>query len=304
MEQNKNILVHIDNLEVGYEEKIVLHHVNLTIYEKDFLGIIGPNGGGKTTLIKSIMGLKEIQKGQIEFYKNGTKVNHIGIGYLPQYNQVDKRFPINVEEVVLSGLDTPKNIWKRYTGKQKQQVRETIMKMGLSGLEKRSIGTLSGGQLQRALLARAVVSQPDLLILDEPTAGLDPRERIRIRNLISSISGNKTVIIATHVVSDVEHISREVMLLGRGRLIRKAGTGELTEEISSFVHEITVPAEAIPEVEKQYCVSNILSDGTKARIRILAESVSGRYEASATIPTLEDVYLYHFQLREKGWSDV
>ena len=141
MEQNKNILVHIDNLEVGYEEKIVLHHVNLTIYEKDFLGIIGPNGGGKTTLIKSIMGLKEIQKGQIEFYKNGTKVNHIGIGYLPQYNQVDKRFPINVEEVVLSGLDTPKNIWKRYTGKQKQQVRETIMKMGLSGLEKRSIGT-------------------------------------------------------------------------------------------------------------------------------------------------------------------
>ena len=88
------------------------------------------------------------------------------------------------------------------------------------------------------------------------------------------------------------------------RLIRKAGTGELTEEISSFVHEITVPAEAIPEVEKQYCVSNILSDGTKARIRILAESVSGRYEASATIPTLEDVYLYHFQLREKGWSDV
>ena len=112
------------------------------------------------------------------------------------------------------------------------------------------------------------------------------------------------MIIATHVVSDVEHISREVMLLGRGRLIRKAGTGELTEEISSFVHEITVPAEAIPEVEKQYCVSNILSDGTKARIRILAERVSGRYEASATIPTLEDVYLYHFQLREKGWSDV
>lgn len=203
MEQNKNILVHIDNLEVGYEEKIVLHHVNLTIYEKDFLGIIGPNGGGKTTLIKSIMGLKEIQKGQIEFYKNGTKVNHIGIGYLPQYNQVDKRFPINVEEVVLSGLDTPKNIWKRYTGKQKQQVRETIMKMGLSGLEKRSIGTLSGGQLQRALLARAVVSQPDLLILDEPDTYIDKKFEAHLYDLLTEINEDSAIILVSHDLSSV-----------------------------------------------------------------------------------------------------
>lgn len=203
MEQNKNILVHIDNLEVGYEEKIVLHHVNLTIYEKDFLGIIGPNGGGKTTLIKSIMGLKEIQKGQIEFYKNGTKVNHIGIGYLPQYNQVDKRFPINVEEVVLSGLDTPKNIWKRYTGKQKQQVRETIMKMGLSGLEKRSIGTLSGGQLQRALLARAIVSQPDLLILDEPDTYIDKKFEAHLYDLLTEINKDSAIILVSHDLGSV-----------------------------------------------------------------------------------------------------
>lgn len=203
MEQNKNILVHIDNLEVGYEEKIVLHHVNLTIYEKDFLGIIGPNGGGKTTLIKSIMGLKEIQKGQIEFYKNGTKVNHIGIGYLPQYNQVDKRFPINVEEVVLSGLEPPKNIWKRYTGKQKQQVRETIMKMGLSGLEKRSIGTLSGGQLQRALLARAVVSQPDLLILDEPDTYIDKKFEAHLYDLLTEINKDSAIILVSHDLGSV-----------------------------------------------------------------------------------------------------
>lgn len=203
MEQNKNILVHIDNLEVGYEEKIVLHHVNLTIYEKDFLGIIGPNGGGKTTLIKSIMGLKEIRKGKIEFYKNGTKVNHIGIGYLPQYNQVDKRFPINVEEVVLSGLDTPKNIWKRYTGKQKQQVRETIMKMGLSGLEKRSIGTLSGGQLQRALLARAVVSQPDLLILDEPDTYIDKKFEAHLYDLLTEINKDSAIILVSHDLGSV-----------------------------------------------------------------------------------------------------
>ncbi len=203
MEQNKNILVHIDNLEVGYEEKIVLHHVNLTIYEKDFLGIIGPNGGGKTTLIKSIMGLKEIQKGQIEFYKNGTKVNHIGIGYLPQYNQVDKRFPINVEEVVLSGLETPKNIWKRYTGKQKQQVRGTIMKMGLSGLEKRSIGTLSGGQLQRALLARAVVSQPDLLILDEPDTYIDKKFEAHLYDLLTEINEDSAIILVSHDLGSV-----------------------------------------------------------------------------------------------------
>ena len=265
-------------------------------------GLLGPNGAGKSTLMSILVGNLEQTAGVV--YCDGADIRKMGkeyrklLGYMPQQQNL---YPGFTGWDFLAYMAALKNIPGEET---KKRVLEAAEQVNLQDELKKKLHAYSGGMRQRILLAAAVINDPALLILDEPTAGLDPRERIRIRNLVSSISGNKTVIIATHVVSDVEHISREVMLLGRGRLIRKAGTGELTEEISSFVHEITVPAEAIPEVEKQYCVSNILSDGTKARIRILAESVSGRYEASATIPTLEDVYLYHFQLREKGWSDV
>lgn len=203
MEHHEKILVRIENVEVGYEEKTVLSQVNLTIYEKDFLGIIGPNGGGKTTLIKSIMGLKDVQKGQISFFKNGSKVGHIGIGYLPQYNRVDKNFPISVEEVVLSGLDAPHNFWKKYTGEQLQQASTTIKKMGLEGLEKRAIGTLSGGQMQRTLLARAVVSQPDLLILDEPDTYIDKRFEAHLYDLLTEINKESAIILVSHDIGSV-----------------------------------------------------------------------------------------------------
>lgn len=203
MERHENILVRMENVEVGYEEKTVLSQVNLTIYEKDFLGIIGPNGGGKTTLIKSIMGLKEIQGGQICFFKNGTKTNHIGIGYLPQYNRIDKSFPISVEEVVLSGLDAPHNFWKKYTKAQLQQAAATMEKMGLEGMEKRTIGTLSGGQMQRTLLARAVVSQPDLLILDEPDTYIDKKFEAQLYELLTDINKESAIILVSHDIGSV-----------------------------------------------------------------------------------------------------
>lgn len=203
MEHHENILVRMENVEVGYEEKTVLSQVNLTIYEKDFLGIIGPNGGGKTTLIKSIMGLKDIQGGQISFFINGTKTSRIGIGYLPQYNRVDKSFPISVEEVVLSGLDAPHNFWKKYSKSQLQQAAATIKKMGLEGLEKRTLGTLSGGQMQRTLLARAVVSQPDLLILDEPDTYIDKKFEAQLYELLTEINKESAIILVSHDIGSV-----------------------------------------------------------------------------------------------------
>ena len=293
--------IRIEGLTKKYGELYALRDVE-TELGAGVYGLLGPNGAGKSTLMSILVGNLEQTAGAV--YCDGADIRKMGkeyrklLGYMPQQQNL---YPGFTGWDFLAYMAALKNIPREET---KKRVLEAAEQVNLQDELKKKLHAYSGGMRQRILLAAAVINDPALLILDEPTAGLDPRERIRIRNLISSISGNKTVIIATHVVSDVEHISREVMLLGRGRLIRKAGTGELTEEISSFVHEITVPAEAIPEVEKQYCVSNILSDGTKARIRILAESVSGRYEASATIPTLEDVYLYHFQLREKGWSDV
>ena len=155
-----NSIIQINGLSAGYEEKNVLSQVGLTVYERDFLGIIGPNGGGKTTLIKCILGLHQPNQGTIRFYKEGKEVPEINMGYLPQYNTIDRKFPISVYEVVLSGLSKQKSLISRYSAKHHEQARRIIARMGLEGLENRFIGELSGGQLQRALLGRALVSNP------------------------------------------------------------------------------------------------------------------------------------------------
>ena len=154
MNDNK-VIVSINNLSVAYERHTVLHDINLNIYQNDFLGIIGPNGGGKTTLIKCILGLMKPEKGEIRFYREGQETAQLSMGYLPQYNAIDKKFPISVEEVVLSGLNIEKPLIARFTSEQKKKAQAIISQMGLDGLNKRAIGQLSGGQLQRALLGRA-----------------------------------------------------------------------------------------------------------------------------------------------------
>ena len=145
-------LIQLTGISAAYDRKQVLTDVNLTVYEKDFLGVIGPNGGGKTTLMKVILGLLKPVHGTIRFFRHGKEVPEVSIGYLPQYNHIDKKFPISVYEVVLSGLNKQKSLFSRFTAEQHRQVERTIARMGLEGLEQRAIGQLSGGQLQRALL--------------------------------------------------------------------------------------------------------------------------------------------------------
>ena len=170
-----NSIIQINDLSAAYDDKVVLNQVNLTVYERDFLGIIGPNGGGKTTLIKCILGLHQPTHGRIHFYKEGREVPEINMGYLPQYNSIDRKFPISVYEVVLSGLSKQKSLLSRYNAKHHEQAKRIIARMGLEGLEHRAIGELSGGQLQRALLGRALVSNPEVVILDEPNTYIDKR---------------------------------------------------------------------------------------------------------------------------------
>ena len=177
-------LIQLTDISAAYDRKQVLTDVNLTVYEKDFLGVIGPNGGGKTTLMKVILGLLKPVHGTIRFFRHGKEVPEVSIGYLPQYNHIDKKFPISVYEVVLSGLNKQKSLFSRFTAEQHRQVERTIARMGLEGLEQRAIGQLSGGQLQRALLGRAIVSCPQLIILDEPNTYMrhragQPRHRHR-----------------------------------------------------------------------------------------------------------------------------
>ena len=198
-----NPIIQIKGLCAGYDGKTVLNQVDLAVYEKDFLGIIGPNGGGKTTLIKCILGLHHPLQGRIRFYKNGEEVSEITMGYLPQYNNIDKKFPISVYEVVLSGLSKQKSLFRRYSKEQHEQARQMIVRMGLEGLEERSIGSLSGGQLQRALLGRALVSNPEVVILDEPNTYIDKRFEAKLYSLLEEINQERAIILVSHDIGTV-----------------------------------------------------------------------------------------------------
>lgn len=198
-----NTIIQTNGLCAAYDGKTVLSQVDLTVYERDFLGVIGPNGGGKTTLIKCILGLHKPSKGDICFYKDGKEVPEITMGYLPQYNSIDRKFPISVYEVVLSGLSKQKPLLSRYTTKHHEQARRIIAQMGLEGLENRAIGELSGGQLQRALLGRALVSNPEVVILDEPNTYIDKRFEAKLYSLLEEINRERAIILVSHDIGTV-----------------------------------------------------------------------------------------------------
>lgn len=213
-------IIKIEHLAAGYDQRQVLNDVNLTVYNDDYLGIIGPNGGGKTTLMRLILGLMKPSDGCIRYFKqvkdaegNLTiqEAKDITMGYLPQYNALDKQFPISVYEVVLSGLNKKKKLFARYTQEQHQQVIDTLERMQLSDLKDRHIGALSGGQLQRVLLARAIVSKPDVVILDEPNTYIDRRFQKQMYEMLEQINKECAIIIVSHdiaeVLNNVKHIA-------------------------------------------------------------------------------------------------
>ena len=206
-----NPIIEIKNLSAGYDGRTVLRDVNLTVYDRDFLGIIGPNGGGKTTLIKCILGLLKPTAGEIQYRAcraadsaeaPNTDIR-LTMGYLPQYNSIDRKFPITVEEVILSGLSSKKPLASRFTTAHREKARNVIARMGLEGMEQRAIGALSGGQLQRALLGRAIISDPEVVILDEPSTYIDKRFEARLYQLLDEINRDCAIILVSHDIGTV-----------------------------------------------------------------------------------------------------
>ena len=198
-------LIQLEGVDVMYDarSRYVLKNVNLTIYDKDFLGIIGPNGGGKTTLSKTILGLIKPTAGRIRFFMNGKEVRSINAGYLPQYTQIDKQFPISVYDVILSGLSKQKSLFRPYTKEHHERVSEIVAQMELQGLEQRSIGTLSGGQIQRVLLGRAIVSKPDVVFLDEPNTYIDKHFEGILYRLLKKINEDCAIVLVSHDIGTV-----------------------------------------------------------------------------------------------------
>lgn len=207
MEQPKPI-VKITNLTVSYDGKTALENACLTIEHNDFLGVIGPNGGGKTTLVKALLGLLTPTTGTIEFFNNqGTPVKNINIGYLPQYLSFDYDFPITVREVVMSGFLAGKSLFHHFTAQQRQKAGEIINLFELTPLASRPIGKLSGGQRQRVLMARALVSDPSLLVLDEPSTYMDKESEGQMYRLLREINNHCAIMLVSH---DMGTIVREV----------------------------------------------------------------------------------------------
>ncbi|MGL5014042.1 MAG: metal ABC transporter ATP-binding protein [Bacteroidales bacterium] len=206
----ENKQIEISNLSAGYDGKIILNDVNLTINKCDFLGIIGPNGGGKTTLLKNILGLNQPISGNIQYYRDGKKVEDINIGYLPQTNTIDKHFPITVSDVVLSGLKPINSLRASYNNEQRERVNHTLNKIGMYEKRNNPIGELSGGQLQRALLGRAIISNPELLILDEPNSYLDREFETRLYQILQEVNLESTIIMVSHNITTVCSVARSL----------------------------------------------------------------------------------------------
>ncbi|MGL5317748.1 MAG: metal ABC transporter ATP-binding protein [Bacteroidales bacterium] len=203
-------ILEIENLHAGYSHKEVLRNINLTVKKGDFLGIIGPNGGGKSTLLKVILGLIKPSKGKVSFFLNGARQEQVSIGYLPQISNIDKEFPISVRELVLSGLPPKNTLFSTYSIDQLKEADHIIEKIGLSDHAKHPISRLSGGQFQRVLLGRAIISNPDILILDEPNSYLDREFEIKLYDILKEINETTTILLVSHNISAVRSISKSI----------------------------------------------------------------------------------------------
>lgn len=260
-------------------------------------GFLGPNGAGKSTLMNIITGNVRADEGKILY--DGADIKQLGkafravLGYMPQQQGLYDEFTANHflwYMAALKGLSRAES---------KKRIPELLQLVNLTDSANKKLGSFSGGMKQRILIAQALLNDPEVLILDEPTAGLDPNERIRIRNFISEISLNKIVILATHVVSDVEYIAKEIMLLREGKLILMQRPAEIIDSMRGKVFETHLPSDQLKEFQQINRVSNIVGEADDVRVRFVSDSMQEDENTSAVTPSLEDVYLYHFGDNER-----
>ncbi len=202
-----NQLLKLENITAGYEDDLVLRDVNFNVFENDFIGIIGPNGGGKTTLIKIILGLIKPIKGTVRRFSDDS---NSFAGYLPQQSLVDRKFPITVLDIVLSGLMSEKGSFKAYQKTDKTKAYELLERMGIAHLSARTAMELSGGQLQRVFISRALISSPRLLILDEPNTFVDNRFESDLYQLLGELNKRMAIMIVSHDVGTISYYVKTI----------------------------------------------------------------------------------------------
>lgn len=256
-------------------------------------GLLGPNGAGKSTLMNIITDNLNADGGEVVY--GGENIKKLGkdyravLGYMPQQQGLYDDFTLNRFLWYMAAL---KGLKKKEAKEKITQLLETV---NLTDAAHKKLGSFSGGMKQRALIAQALLNNPEILILDEPTAGLDPKERIRIRNFISEIAEDKIVLISTHVVSDIEFIAKEIVLLKGGQLVSHDACNNLTKEIENKVFEMEIEKEKLKYFQDNYRVSNLYHNDDRIIVRFVTDNPPENCKMNQVKPTLEDLYLYVFE---------
>ncbi|SDN96530.1 ABC transporter ATP-binding protein [Bacillus sp. OK048] len=287
----------IENVSKKYKkDSYGLRDLSLQI-ETGVLGLLGPNGAGKSTLMRILSTITKPTEGRviwngIDITKDPNAIRSI-LGYLPQDFGV---YPhLNAVEFLeylaaIRGLDLTIS---------RKRIDELLQLVNLHEVRKKPLNSLSGGMKQRVGIAQALLNDPKLLIVDEPTVGLDPEERIRFRNLLSELSGDRIVILSTHIVSDVESTATDIAIVNQGKLVIQASPSEILAAAAGKVWEWLIPSHAWMEVRKQLLISSSIQGSDGVRVRVIAD-IQPSAESRLVNPTLEDAYLYSISANKQS----
>lgn len=280
----------LEHVTKQYKDKTALDDFSIVL-TPGIYGILGENGAGKSTLMNLITDNIKRTNGNIMF--NGREILQMGadyrkhIGYMPQ--QLGEYPDFSALSFLLYMAEV-KGIKKKPAIKEANELLDLV---NLGDVKKKKVNAFSGGMKQRVMLAQALLGNPDILLLDEPTAGLDPKERIRIRNLILKLSKNKIILLATHVVSDIECIADKVLLMKKGKMLHMDTPSALIQSMEQKVWECKCTKEQIEELQIKYPFGNVEQRKDGLYMRVVSENTDQAFESEATCIDLEDVYLYY-----------
>ena len=282
----------IRNLTKQYGKKVAVNRLNLSL-TKGVYGLLGANGAGKTTLMRLICGIQAPTSGKITL--NGREMEVLGENYRKYLGYLPQQFPYYPDFSAMDYLLYIAALKDLDEKKAKEKSKELLETVGLTKNGRQKIRTFSGGMKQRLGIAQAMLNNPYILVLDEPTAGLDPKERVRFRNLISAFSKERIVILSTHIVSDVEFIAEKIIMMKSGSILHYGRPREITSEIRGKVWKCVVPAEKAEQYTARLNVSNLRNvDNNQTILRVISKEppLNGALQVE---PNLEDLYLYYFK---------